>query len=82
MNLPFKKNDLILFFPSSGKQQKLSNGKIRVRYLSDQDESGNFNPYHNLFRIYYDFNLDEFAQPENPKNIKKNLTSYISVNYF
>ncbi len=68
------KNDLILFFPSSEKQQKLSNGKIRVRYLSDQDESGNFNPYHNLFRIYYDFNLDEFAQPENPKNIKKNLT--------
>jgi len=68
------KNDLILFFPSSEKQQKLSNGKIKVRYLSDQDESGNFNPYHNLFRIYYDFNLDEFAQPENPKNIKKKLT--------
>jgi arylsulfatase A-like enzyme len=67
------KNDVILFFPSSEKQQELSDGKIRVRYLSDQDESGNFNPYHNLFRICNDFILDEFAQSENPENIKKNL---------
>ncbi len=68
------KNDVILFFPSSEKQQELSNGKIRVRYHSDQDESGNFNQYHNLFQICSDFILDEFAQSENPENIKKNLT--------
>jgi len=67
------KNDMILFFPSPEKQQELSNGKIRIRYLSDQDESGNLNPYYNLFRICNDFILDEFAQSENPENIKKNL---------
>jgi len=68
------KNDVILFFPSSKKQQEFSDGKIRVRYLSDHDKSGNFNPYHNLFQICNDFTLDEFAQSENPENIKKNLS--------
>ena len=75
------KNDVILFFSSAKKQQELSDGKIRVRYLSNQGKSGNSNPYHNLFQICNDFILDEFAQSENPENIKKNLNfENLSIN--
>ena len=66
-------NDVILFFVPTETQSEFSLGKIKARYLSNQNESGNLNPYYDLYKILNDFTLDEYAQEENPENIKKKL---------
>jgi len=66
-------NDVILFFAPTEKQAEFSSGKIKATYLSNQNESGTLNPYYYLYKILNDFTLDEYAQKENPENIKKKI---------
>lgn len=67
------KNDVILFFVPAAQQKDFLSSNLTAEYFTDLDESGGENPFHKLYKIKYNFTLDEHDQKINPENIKKKI---------
>ncbi|MCJ7680876.1 MAG: sulfatase, partial [Candidatus Aminicenantes bacterium] len=68
------KNDVVLFFVPQSRQQEFSGNNLHIRYYSELNEQKEVNPYASLYRIKNDFTLDPHSPPENPENLKKQIT--------
>ncbi len=67
-------NDLILFLMPPKNEEEFLKGEVAIKYYTDRDPNGKENPLVDLYRMKYDFILDEFETDQNPENIKKKLT--------
>jgi len=69
------KNDLILFSVPSTEQENFLKGRIKAKYFSEQNASGDENEFLSIYRAKHSFVADPSDQFENPENVKKKITA-------
>lgn len=67
------RKDVILFFVPPKYKKNFGNSRLRTKYLSEYDDSGQKNKYLGLYKMKHAYTLSKFDQDENPENIKKKI---------